>query len=83
MTQVNAATRPLAKKVIAERKPPQRVAAKAAVPSLRVQVSPEERLHMIEQAAYFEAERDDFRSDPRECWLIAEAQIDGGLATSQ
>jgi hypothetical protein len=37
---------------------------------------------MIEEAAYFEAERNDFRSDPRECWLIAEAQIDAQLGTA-
>lgn len=42
--------------------------------------SAEERRQMIETAAYFIAEREQFRAHPESVWLEAEAQIDAQLA---
>ncbi len=43
-------------------------------------VTPEERFRMIQEAAYFLAERDGFRADATAYWLRAEAEIDAQLA---
>ena len=43
-------------------------------------VTPEERQKMVEQAAYFRAERHGFQVDPNENWLAAEAEVDAILA---
>ena len=39
-------------------------------------VSSDERHRMIQEAAYFVAERQQFRADPAWCWLRAEEEID-------
>ena len=46
-------------------------------------ISPEERYRMIPEAAAVRAETDGFACDPWKCWLVAEAEIDAGLAGSR
>lgn len=43
-------------------------------------VSPEERFKMIEQAAYFRAEKHGFQVDPHANWVAAEKEVDTILA---
>lgn len=43
-------------------------------------VSPEERYKMIEQAAYFKAEKARFQGNPQAHWHAAEAEVDAILA---
>jgi hypothetical protein len=72
-----AATRkPRAAKPDAEKKPSSRKAStfKSAV-SGKNQMSAEERYRMVEVAAYFLAERNNFAGNPVEYWTQAEAQI--------
>ena len=54
-----------------------RTTAKAT--PVRRQVSPEERYRMIQEAAYFRAEKEGFHCDPWKCWLVAEADVDAQL----
>jgi hypothetical protein len=42
-------------------------------------ISSEERQKMIEQAAYFRAEKRNFQGDPNEDWMAAEEEIDAQL----
>jgi hypothetical protein len=56
---------------------PKRTSKKAAA---RRQISAEERYRMIQEAAYFRAEKEGFDCDPWKCWLVAEAEIDAQLA---
>ena len=37
---------------------------------------------MIQEAAYFRAEKEGFNGDPWKCWLVAEAEVDALLASS-
>ncbi len=60
--------------------PKKRVTKKAAgskktSPKAGKKVSSEERMKMIEQAAYYIAEKDGFKGDPHAYWVAAEAQI--------
>ncbi|HBA85576.1 MAG TPA: hypothetical protein DCZ95_15950 [Verrucomicrobia bacterium] len=43
-------------------------------------VTPEERQKMIEQAAYFRAEKLGWQVDPHANWVAAEAEVDAILA---
>lgn len=52
------------------------LARKAAAPK----ITPEERQRLIEQAAYFRAEKNGFRGDPQAYWFAAEAEVDAQLA---
>ena len=46
--------------------------------------SPEQRCEMIEQAAYFRAEKRGFQGgDPVADWLLAETQVDGLLSPAE
>ena len=46
--------------------------------------SPEQRCEMIEQAAYFRAEKRGFQGgDPVADWLLAETQIDALLSSAE
>jgi hypothetical protein len=74
------APRATAKKAAAK-KPAAKRTAKKATPA--VQVSAEERYHMIQEAAYLRAEKEGFHCDPYQCWLTAEAEIDARLASSR
>jgi hypothetical protein len=50
-------------------------------PEVTAQVTPEERWHMISEAAYYRAEKRGFvGGDSAEDWAEAEAQIDAELA---
>lgn len=48
----------------------------------RKQISPEERYRMIQEAAYFKAEKEGFNCDPWKCWLVAEAEVDAQIGAS-
>lgn len=71
VTQKRAPAAPKKKAVVA--KP---VSAKPAIKT----VSPEERFKMIEQAAYFRAEKHGFQVDPQANWVAAEKEVDAILA---
>jgi hypothetical protein len=58
-----------------------RAAAKKAGSERRA--SPEERHRLIQQAAYFKAEKEGFTCDPATYWLVAEAEVDAQLARSR
>jgi len=62
-----------------------KAAPKAASSKLapKRQVSAEERYRMIQEAAYFRAEKEGFHGDPWKCWLVAEAEVDARLAESR
>ncbi len=77
----SAAPRVAAKKAAARKSAAPRVAAKKAGPEK--QTSLEERFRLIQEAAYFKAEKEGFNCDPSECWLVAEAEIDARLASSR
>ncbi|CAG0958377.1 hypothetical protein MTYP_00586 [Methylophilaceae bacterium] len=63
-----------AKKPAAEKAPAvKKAAAKTAKPK---KIGAEERYRMVEVAAYFLAERNNFKGSPVEYWTTAEAQID-------
>ena len=77
-----------AKKVVAKaapaKKPVAKVAPKAAavakpVAAKKPVVSPEQRYRMIEEAAYFIAERHGFNGDSAYFWSLAEAEINAKL----
>ena len=78
-----AAAAPVEKKKAAPRKAPAKAAAgstgkpakKAEVPA----VTPEQRYRMIQDAAYFIAERNGFVGDNHAYWLQAEQAIDAEL----
>jgi hypothetical protein len=59
---------------------PKRASKKAAT---KGRISAEERYRMIQEAAYFQAEKAGFACDPWQCWLTAEAEIDARLAGSR
>ena len=65
-------TKKAAKKTVAKKAP----SRKKAAPVL---ITPEERMRMIEQAAYFRAEKAGFSGDPHQHWVDAEAEVDALL----
>ena len=46
-------------------------------------VTPEERQRLVEQAAYFRAEKDGFRGDPQAYWVAAEAEVEALLSAKK
>ena len=71
-----AAPKAAAKKTVAK------VAPKAAAPaaaSKKPAVNPEQRYKMIEEAAYYIAERHGFNGDSAYFWSLAEAEINAKL----
>lgn len=71
---------PVAKKAVA--KPAVKSAAKKAAPvsaPKKPVVSPEQRYRMIQDAAYFLAERHGFNGDSAYFWSLAEAEINSQL----
>lgn len=67
-------------KTAAEKKPSTRKTGSArATASGQNQMSAEERYRMVEVAAYFLAERNNFTGNPVEYWTQAEAQISSML----
>ena len=83
MTEMQKETtaRGAAKKAAARKSAAPRAAAKKNGPEK--QTSLEERFRLIQEAAYFKAEKEGFNCDPSECWLVAEAEIDARLASSR
>ena len=59
---------------------PKKKAVAAAKPAPAKTISPEERFKMIEQAAYFRAEKHGFQVDPQANWIAAEKEVDAILA---
>lgn len=85
MTKKNSLKKPAAKKVnkasavaTAAAEPRARATAKKAAKAPAV--SPEERHKMIEQAAYFRAEKFGWQVDPHENWVAAEKEVEAILA---
>lgn len=74
----DTATEATAKKAAGRKKSVPSGASKKLAP--KGPISPEERYRMIQEAAYFRAEREGFECDPWKCWLVAEAEIDARLA---
>ena len=68
-----------APKAAAAKKPAAKVAAPKAVVSKKPEVSPEERYRMIQDAAYYIAERHGFNGDSAYFWSLAESEIDARL----
>ena len=65
--------------VAAKKKAPVAKAAPAKSAPVKT-VSAEERFKMIEQAAYFRAEKHGFQVDPQANWVAAEKEVDAILA---
>lgn len=63
-----------AKKPVAKAAPKAAAVAKSAAPK-KSAVTPEQRYKMIEQAAYFIAERHGFNGDSAYFWSLAEAEV--------
>jgi hypothetical protein len=80
-TPKNTAPRAAAKKAAGRKKSAPGRASKKPAPQDRP--SAEERYRLIQEAAYFRAEKEGFNSDPWKCWLVAEAEIDAQLASSR
>ena len=75
----SAAKKVVGKKAAPKKAAPKKAPAKKAAPKVR-QISAEERYQMIETAAYFRAERDNFQSDASQYWTQAEQEISRMLA---
>jgi hypothetical protein len=54
-------------------------ASKKPVAKKLTKVTPEQRMKMIEEAAYYRAEKAGFAVDPHSNWVAAEAEIDAML----
>jgi hypothetical protein len=80
-TPETTASQDTAKKTAGRKKAAPKRASKKAAPKGRI--SAEERYRMIQEAAYFQAEKAGFDCDPWQCWLTAEAEIDARLAGSR
>ena len=68
-----------APKAVAVKKPAAKAAPKAVVASKKPALSPEQRYKMIEEAAYYVAERHGFSGDSASFWSLAEAEINAKL----
>ena len=79
-TSKDTAPTAAAKKAAGRKKSAPRRASKKV--ARKGQVSAEERYRMIQEAAYFRAEKEGFNCDPWKCWLVAEAEVDALLASS-
>lgn len=72
-----AEAKPAARKPAAKPAPaaPKAAPAPAPAPAPKPAVSPEERYKMVQDAAYFIAERHGFNGDSAYFWTLAEAEI--------
>lgn len=68
-----------APKAVAAKKPAAKAAAAVAAVSKKPAVTPEQRYKMIEEAAYYIAERHGFSGDSAYFWSLAEAEISAKL----
>lgn len=73
------AKKPAAKKPAAKKSPVQKTPAKKPV-AKKPEVTPEQRYRMIEEAAYFIAERHGFSGDSAYFWSLAEAEVSTRLS---
>lgn len=73
------AAKPAAEKKPAATEPKKRTPRKKAA----LVISPEERQHLIEVAAYYIAERQNFAGDSHADWLQAEQEIDALIAAGK
>ena len=62
-----------------KKSPAKKAAPKAVVASKKPALSPEQRYKMIEEAAYYVAERHGFSGDSAYFWSLAEAEINAKL----
>jgi len=76
-----AAKKPAVKKAPAAKKAPavKKAPAKKAAPP----ISPEQRYRMIEQAAYYLAEKTGFQGDPAAIWVQAEKDVEAQIASGR
>lgn len=58
-------------------------ARKTATQKTGTRISPEDRYKMIEQAAYFLAEKQHFQADPAAIWVQAEKEVDALIAATK
>lgn len=82
-TKAAAATekKPAAKKAAAPKAAaPKAAAKKPAAKKGAGGVNAEQRYNMVQEAAYYLAERDSFNGDPLRYWMQAEVQIDQMIA---
>lgn len=76
-----AAAKPVAPvKAPAAAPAPAPVKAAAPVKASAKTISAQERYHMIDEAAYYRAEKSGFQVDPHQNWIAAEKEIDELLA---
>jgi hypothetical protein len=68
-----------APKAAAPKKPAAKAVAKPAPAAKKPALSPEQRYQMIQDAAYFIAERHGFSGDSAYFWSLAEAEINAKL----
>lgn len=72
-----------AKKAVAkaapEKKPAAKAAPKAAPVSKKPEITPEQRYKMVQEAAYYIAERHGFNGDSSYFWTQAEEEINAKL----
>ena len=61
---------------VAAAKPAASSATKAAVKASNKTISAQDRYHMIDEAAYYRAEKSGFQVDPHANWVAAEKEID-------
>ena len=74
-----AAPKAAAAKKPAAKAAPAAPVAKAATAAKKPELSPEQRYQMIQDAAYFIAERHGFSGDSAYFWSLAEAEINAKL----
>ena len=83
-TEKKAAPKAAVKKPVAVKAAPKVVAkkpaVKKAVAAAKPAPTPEERYRMIQDAAYFIAERHGFNGDSAYFWSLAEAEINSNLS---
>ena len=70
---------PAAKKVVEKAAPKAAPVAKPAAQPKKSALTPEQRYKMIEETAYFVAERHGFNGDSAYFWSLAEAEVDHRL----
>jgi hypothetical protein len=78
-----AEAKPAAKKAPAKKAPAKKATTRRTATrqkSADVIVSPEDFYKMVQEAAYFQAEKDGFANDPSAYWLEAEKEIEKRLS---
>jgi hypothetical protein len=78
-SQVTAPRKAATKKKATRKAAPRKAAPKKVA---RPQISAEDRYKMIEQAAYFLAEKQHFHGDPSAIWVQAEKEVDAQIAAA-